>query len=123
MRPSLSSLLSCVKPICMGSVPGGTVAVTAGARGGRCGRRERRRLSRRIARLMNCSRVLTSSRQARSDCSLGLRPLRKRRLRGSASLHPVCAASFEALNEAGERGENGVIIIPHSSGPFQRAFG
>ncbi len=30
---------------------------------------------------------------------------------------------FEALNEAGERGEYGVIIIPHSSGPFQRAFG
>ncbi len=42
----------------MGLVPGGAVAVTVGARVGRGGRRERRRLSRRIVRSMNCSRVL-----------------------------------------------------------------
>ncbi len=90
---SLSSPLRCVKPICMGSVPGGAVAVTARAREGRGGRREQRRLSMWIARSMNCSRVLPSSRQASSDCSSELRPLRKRSLRGSASLHHVRAAS------------------------------
>ncbi len=69
------------------------VAIAAEGKEERGSCRERRRLSRRMARLMNCSRVLPSSRQASSDCSSWLRPLRKRSLRGSASLHPVCAAS------------------------------
>ncbi len=68
---SLSSPLRCVKPICMGSVSGGAVAVRAEAKEGQGCHRERRRLSRRIARSMNCSRILPSSWRASSDCSSG----------------------------------------------------
>ncbi len=53
----------------MGSVAGGAVAIAAEGKDERGSRRERRRLSRQMARLMNCSRVLPSSRQPSSDCS------------------------------------------------------
>ncbi len=89
MRLSLSSSLMRVMPICMGSVAGGAVAMVADESEERGSRRERRELSRRIARVMNCPRVLPSSRQASSDCKSWLRPLRKRSLRSSAFPPPL----------------------------------